>query len=257
MRFFKSLFLVVNFQTILVTLFAVLSTYLCKKYSLTADFPLTLIGIAIVFPVVFSIGEAYKRREKALDQYAILKAHGRAIYFASRDWIKDDSKKTDEDLRQIFKSLFEDLTHYFHSNSNKEVLEREKRLYNDFTDLSLFIESMRLRGLSGSEVSRVNQYLNKMMTGFESMKHIFQYRTPRTLRLYSKLFIYILPALYGPYFAYISIEQYSGLVYIMPILFSLVLVSLDNIQDHLENPYDQNGEDDITLNAGKFVENLV
>jgi hypothetical protein len=35
----------------------------------------------------------------------------------------------------------------------------------------------------------------------------------------------------------------------MPILYSFILVSLDNIQDHLENPYDNVGEDDIDINA--------
>ena len=33
----------------------------------------------------------------------------------------------------------------------------------------------------------------------------------------------------------------------MPLLFSFILVSLDNIQMHLENPFDQVGEDDIKL----------
>jgi hypothetical protein len=39
----------------------------------------------------------------------------------------------------------------------------------------------------------------------------------------------------------------------MPVLFSMVFVSLDNIQDHLENPFDLVGEDDITINAAKFA----
>ncbi len=42
----------------------------------------------------------------------------------------------------------------------------------------------------------------------------------------------------------------------MPILFPLVLVSLDNIQEHLENPFDQVGEDYIIINAEKIVERL-
>ncbi len=42
----------------------------------------------------------------------------------------------------------------------------------------------------------------------------------------------------------------------MPVLFSVILVSLDNIQDHLENPFDQVGEDDVAINAEKFVARL-
>jgi hypothetical protein len=45
-------------------------------------------------------------------------------------------------------------------------------------------------------------------------------------------------------------------MFITPILFSIVLVSLDSIQDALENPFDQVGEDDILINAEKFVERL-
>lgn len=35
--------------------------------------------------------------------------------------------------------------------------------------------------------------------------------------------------------------------YAVAVLYSLVLVSLDNIQEDLENPYDGIGEDDINL----------
>jgi hypothetical protein len=34
------------------------------------------------------------------------------------------------------------------------------------------------------------------------------------------------------------------------------LVGLDNIQDHLEDPFDQIGEDDVSINAEKFIEML-
>jgi len=36
----------------------------------------------------------------------------------------------------------------------------------------------------------------------------------------------------------------------------VILVSLDNIQEHLENPFDLVGEDDVAINAEKFVSRL-
>ena len=39
-------------------------------------------------------------------------------------------------------------------------------------------------------------------------------------------------------------------------MFTMILVSLDNIQEHLENPFDQIGADDIYINAEKYVEQL-
>ena len=43
---------------------------------------------------------------------------------------------------------------------------------------------------------------------------------------------------------------------IIPVLFSVILVSVDNIQTHLENPFDQVGEDDVEFNVEKFINNL-
>ena len=101
-----------------------------------------------------------------------------------------------------------------------------------------------------------NQYLNKLLHNFENMKHIYQYRTPVTLRAYSKFFIYILPIFYGPYFANIGKDVPFLILLLIPILFTVILVSLDNIQDQLENPFDLIGEDDIQLNVEKYIENL-
>ena len=47
-----------------------------------------------------------------------------------------------------------------------------------------------------------------------------------------------------------------GLEYVTPVLLTMILVSLENIQEHLENPFDQVGEDDITFNVDKFMERL-
>jgi len=77
------------------------------------------------------------------------------------------------------------------------------------------------------------------------------------LRAFSDFFVTVLPVLYGPYFAAIGKDfTNEALVYVMPVVFTMILVSLDNIQDHLENPFDQIGEDDIVINAEKFVDRL-
>ena len=47
-----------------------------------------------------------------------------------------------------------------------------------------------------------------------------------------------------------------GLEYVTPVLLTMILVSLHNIQEHLEDPFDQVGEDDITFNVEKFIESL-
>ena len=87
------------------------------------------------------------------------------------------------------------------------------------------------------------------VVAFDNLKIIYLYRTPITLRAYSKVFIYVFPIIYGPYFASTFHDFSASLEYVMPVLYSFILVSLDNIQDHLENPFDQIGEDDIQIDA--------
>jgi len=255
-RRFKTIAFIVNIKAIVISGLAVLSTYLCLRWNVEANYPLTLIATAIVFPIVFSINSAYKRREAVLDDYASLKAHGRAIYFAARDWLENSSEDTQSKCRLLLGNLLRSNREMFHA-PRTEMLEREEQVYDSFSELSRFIrEDLRQAGLASGEVSRCNQYLSKMLLAFEQVKHVYQYRTPRTLRAFSDFFITVLPPLYGPYFAYVAKDFSLGLTYVMPVLFALVLVSLDKIQEHLENPFDQVGQDDVMINAEKFMDRL-
>ena len=185
----------------------------------------------------------------------MIKAHGRAIYFAARDWIEEDDRETRERAKGLLGALLTSCRSLFAAPVG-EMRPHEEAVYRNFSELSLFIKGLRKKGLASGEVSRCNQYLSKMVVAFENVKHIYQYRTPVTLRAYADIFILVLPVLYGPYFAAIAEDYAAGLEYLMPILFSLILVGLDNIQNHLENPFDQVGEDDVVINAEKFVARL-
>ena len=134
--------------------------------------------------------------------------------------------------------------------------DKEEDVYATFSRISQYISGLRTKGLPGGECARCAQFLSRMLIAFENIKHIYQYRTPRTLRAFSHLFIYTLPIIYGPYFAFISKEFSPGLEYVTPVLFSVILVCLDNILDHLENPFDLIGDDDVIIKADKFVDSL-
>ena len=248
-----------NWNTPILIILSTLATYICIKSSWTINLPMTIIGIAVVFPIVFSIGGAYKRRETALVYYGNIKALLRMIYFASRDWLRDSGEGAEQNKKNTKELLGQTLSiirEFFLSETEEEQNKKEDDLYIIFSKLSKTIENLRDRGLSGSEVSRVHSFLSYLITSFENLKHIFQYRTPRTLRTYSRAFIYIIPIIYAPHFAYIAEGKALIFAFILPVIFSLIFTSLDNIQEHLENPFDQLGEDDIKINADKFSKNL-
>lgn len=250
----SGIFLIVNFKSVWLSALAVLSTYLSIYHGITAEFPLTLVLTAVVFPIVFSIDAAYKRREAALDHYADIKAHVKALYLAVRDW-QDTATETDiAQCKSLLMKFFESSRVLFTSPVSA-MRENEKAVYAAFSEISRFIRTdLREKGLNASEVSRCNQYLSKAMVSFEKIKHIYQYRTPRTLNAFRNIFIVVLPVVYGPYFAFLAKEFSPSVIYVTPILTAVVLASLDNIQTHLENPFDRDSEDDLNINVERLFD---
>ena len=257
MKALKNFFAIVDFQTVLVTLLGVASTYLCCRLNLAADMPTGLIGVAIVFPIVFSINAAYRRREEALRYYASLKAHAVSLYYAHRDWVPSDSGDKDSPAaarsRDLVDRLLITVRDYFLNGHEREAEERAK-VFAVFSDFSKSHEMLRQSGVPANEISRANQYVRSMVIEFERMRNILLYRTPVTLRAYSHVFLNSFPILFGPYFAYVAQKAYPAVGYLVAVIYSLVLVSLDNIQENLENPFDAVGVDDLQLDvAGEYT----
>ena len=243
MRTLKIFWQLINTQTLFITLLSVISTYVCHFFGWSAEMPTGIIGIAVVFPVVFSINAAYKRREQALTYLANIKGHFMALYYAHRDWIPKNKKHYENQLRSIALDTFRELSIYLSKNKKRELLH----IYAQISKISKLHENLRDDKVSVGEISRANQYLRSIILDFEKILNIYDYRTPISLRAYSKVFLNIFPIIFGPFFAWIAEANNLFAGYLVAILYSVILVSLDNIQDDLEDPFDQIGEDDIQI----------
>lgn len=84
MNIFRSVSQIINYKTFIIATLAVISQYLCRSFDVHADFPVTILGLALVFPIVFSINSAYERRERALGLLGDFKAHALAVFYAAR-----------------------------------------------------------------------------------------------------------------------------------------------------------------------------
>lgn len=75
-----------------------------------------------------------------------------------------------------------------------------------------------------------------------------------SLKAYCLIFVYIFPMIYTPTIIYkIGIENPAWITYFIVILSEFILISLYNIQDQMEYPFDDEGLDDIDLDIFKMV----
>jgi hypothetical protein len=234
---------------IIVTALCIAATTAALKLEFTADMPTTLISFAIIFPVVFAINASYRRREQALGYFGDIKGHAMALFYAHRDWPGSGKGDFAEDSRDSILGLFEALRRFL-SNRKAGRAKDLDIVYAGISGLSAFHEKLRGAGVPTGEMSRINQYLKNIVSAFEKMRNIKEYRTPITLRSFNQVFLNLFPILFAPYFAHlIDVKEPKSYVigYGIGILYSVVLVALDNIQEDLENPYDAIGEDDLRL----------
>lgn len=248
---------VMNAQTAVVTMLAVASTYVCLEFGWQAEIPAGLIGLAVVFPIVFSINAAYRRREEVLRYYGSLKAHAVALYLAHRDWVPDGAKSGHaERARTLVLDLVDAVRTHFDRRSGRTDASF-RAVYQVLGAFSRSHEELRAAGVPANEISRVSQYLSKMGIEFERMQNVMEYRTPLSLRAYSAIFLNGFPIVFGPYFAYLGSEKPVAVGYIVAVTYSLVLVTLDNIQEDLEDPFDRVGTDDVKLDQRDLYAQVV
>ena len=252
----RDFFSVINIKTLIVIVAACLTTVICVELGFHFNVPTDLISIAIVFPIVFSLNAAYSRREKALEHYSVFKGSALSVRFAHMHWIDENSKENrkgkkingDEHVNRIdkiYKELFSNLYDYLHSaKPNPKTYDNIIKL---LTDVSLSNEKIR-PFLIDTENSRLQNNLRFMAIGLEKIINIKNYRTPNSLRAYTKVFLNVFPIIFGPFFAHIAINKGMEFGIAIAIIYSLVLTILDNIQEDLEDPFDGIGSDDIRLN---------
>lgn len=66
--------IIINFRTLITFFLSIAVTYLAYEFKVVYNIDLTLMSIAIIFPLVFTIRGAFRRREKALEHLSRFKA---------------------------------------------------------------------------------------------------------------------------------------------------------------------------------------
>ncbi|KAA8493638.1 hypothetical protein FVE85_4775 [Porphyridium purpureum] len=241
----------------------------------------TFISFAIIFPISYNIGEAYRRREVGLKELAAFKSLVTSTYMAHAHWNfgKDPSNwgwrekvrggPWDEHTKQVRTVLVDLVGHvrdflmlpcvnnlrHVHTSTGRKEKNRVMRMWRAeiahielcFNRLSLATEITKAYGLPGNEAARINQYLMLMQTHFSAVRYIKGYRTAQGIQSYARLFIFLHPLLYGSYYAYLGLQISLGWALAFSYLLGFSMIGLVNVELALEDPFQTNGLDRIRI----------
>lgn len=233
---------IINFRTLITLVISVAVPFLAYQLDIVYNIDLTLISIAIIFPLVFTIRGAFRRREKALQ---FLSGYRAALQTVSN--LFQFNLKAHEEKSKAAKSLImnveNELFSYLRANdSSSENLDQNiQSLYDFLGNNSEFIQK--------SSRPRIVRFINEISKNVDNLIGIHNHRTPISLKAYCLIFIYIFPLIYTPSIINkIGFDNPEWLTYFIVVLSEFILISLYNIQDQMEYPFDDNGLDDIKLN---------
>lgn len=105
--------------------------------------------------------------------------------------------------------------------------------------LQKLVQSMKVHGLPGGEAHRLDQYVSKVQIAFEQLACLKEYRTPQVFRAFSRVYILLLPLMYGPYYCWLATETGGsiGLAMAFACVLQLALAGLLNLMLGLEDPF--------------------
>ena len=250
---------VINYRSFIAVFLALVATWCSYKFHFVYNLDLTLISVAVVFPLVFTLGSAFQRREKALEHLGRAKGALSAIKYCF-SYAKKVEEIEKESIYTAVESVKTELIAFLYSESNDKV-----KLNAAVGQIQTFITNHR--ELLGRSLSlRVYRLMRDVIMGIENSIAIKAHRTPYSIRSYCVLFIYVFPFFYAPTLikniqyqegavantlsdtiAATGSNTYTLIIYGLNIIISFFLITLFNIQEQIENPFDQDGLDDIIL----------
>lgn len=221
---------------------ALVVPFIAFRTNFEFDMDLTLISIAIIFPLVFTIRGSFRRREKALEHLSEFRSTLKTFnyFLMSKNLSEEDKQEAEKLMLDLSNSLMA------HLKSNEK---ETNGIDSSMNDLYEFVESKE-EVITSKSKERLFRIMKDLHETIENVHAINTHRTPISLKAYCLIFIYIFPLIYAPTIIHrVGPDKGTWITYFVVLISQFILISLYNIQNQLEYPFDDEGMDDIKLDS--------
>jgi len=235
--------------TLVILAVSIVSCYISIRFQLTIHHNMMLFGLIVSFPLVFALQSAFKRRDRALEYLSIFSSSLLSVSEAFKQTNKM-SKHNRQTIQTIIESLQSELFNYLQTGNDDPT-----KVLSSFSQVSSFII------LDRDEIDdrlkfRIGRYMKDV---YDSTHYLIAIKTHGTMvgtRVLSYIFVSIFPMIqaqfllntFGPRFP-------EWIIYVVSLITSITLGALILIQQQLEDPFDQDGLDDIQFEKFSILRN--
>ncbi|MEE4280240.1 MAG: hypothetical protein V2I82_17375 [Halieaceae bacterium] len=236
---------IIDGKTVALSVVCVGVTYGCYFFNISYNLNITLFSIAVIFPLVFTIREAFKRRDNALKFLSQFKSGLSSVHYCF-----EQCKKLDQAQREEAALLLNRVSQQF-----SDALGRENGTIREAEDtvneIIRFIQRNN-KAISNGNALKIIRFVQDINEGMENTICLKTHGTPISMRAYCLVFVFLFPFVFAPTIVYHLPDSPIVLTYGLAILHGFILISLFNVQVQMENPFDQIGLDDIQLDEFRF-----
>eukprot|EP01125_Pyxidicula_operculata_P016611 TRINITY_DN5741_c0_g1_i1.p1 TRINITY_DN5741_c0_g1~~TRINITY_DN5741_c0_g1_i1.p1 ORF type:complete len:377 (+),score=86.38 TRINITY_DN5741_c0_g1_i1:127-1257(+) len=239
--FFSILF---RFSTFVVLCVSIGSFLGCYYGDIKSDLPLNLLTVAIVFPVSFGIQFTFGRRERVLLDLSSWKCNIVALHCTARDFSRRDpiiAKRIKCQLEDLVDKM---ISYLYRKTQDVDFHVIIIQIYQLYDQIAGLLDDIRAPDDSVKSVMQTPyQYLRFLMIDFERLRTVSEFSSPSVFKSFTWLWLGVFPAIFSPYFSNLSQKGFGYGLY-SSIICGLLLVTLANIVDDMEDPFDGDAVDD-------------
>ncbi len=182
--------IIINFRTLITMALSLLVPFIAYQFKVVYNIDLTLMSIAIIFPLVFTIRGAFRRREKALEHLSRFRASLKTVENFFLNSKIEDSLKTESSriILELNDALYSHLS--TKSEDTTSFDSKVKEVYG-------FIEKNK-EHISNGTREKIFRFFRDIIESSDNLIAIHSHRTPVSLKAYCLVFIYIFPVVYTP-----------------------------------------------------------
>lgn len=250
----RVIFSAINFRMVLIVIETLVIYFFYDKFDFSLHIDFTILSIAIVFPLVFSITSAYQKRQESIGEFNSFR--NKIIELSNLVRAVDDIGNKHysaffSDLLNLQRKVVDHLTD--NSESKMEGIRKQRK------EIFYTLEGYK-KHYNEREKDSIIRVKNELFECVEKLNTLKVHATPISLRMYCLVFIYLSPLVYNSHIL-ASFDKSNFLELGVSLFFSVIIgfifMALYNIQEYIEDPFDQQGLDDLKFDQMWVGENEI